>query len=86
MARFIAPATISSEQDLIEYYVENAEPVDPNAKAGYSERCIHSEIYKRYADVNSVIHSHSDAVVPYSISGESSGLIRYVCYQCWMPD
>jgi ribulose-5-phosphate 4-epimerase/fuculose-1-phosphate aldolase len=69
MSRDTAPATISSPRDLIEYWVENAEPVDPKAAAGYKERCIHSEVLKRYPDVNSVIHSHSDAVVPYSISG-----------------
>lgn len=69
MSRYIAPATISSERDLVEYYVDNAEPVDPNSPKGYSERCIHSEAMKRFPEVNAVIHSHSDAVVPYSISG-----------------
>ncbi|CAK4030023.1 Hypothetical predicted protein [Lecanosticta acicola] len=69
MSRYIAPATISSERDLVEYYVDNAEPIDPNSAKGYSERHIHSEILKRYASVNAVIHSHSDAVVPYTISG-----------------
>lgn len=69
MSRYIAPATISSEQDLIEYWVENAEPVDPTSVKGYSERCIHSEIFKKYPEVQSAIHSHSEAVVPYSISG-----------------
>lgn len=69
MSRYIAPATISSDRDVIEYYVSNAEPVDPNAALGYSERCIRSEIYRRYPDVQSVVHSHSEAVVPYSISG-----------------
>ena len=69
MSRYIAPGTISSESDLVEYYVEDAEPVDPNAPKGYSERCIHSEVMKRFKDVNAVVHSHSEAVVPYSISG-----------------
>ena len=71
MSRYIAPGTIASESDLIEYYVANADPVDPTATKGYSERCIHSEVYKRYPDIHSVIHSHSEAVVPYSISGWS---------------
>lgn len=69
MSRNAAPGTISSPGDLIEYYVEDARPVDPTAPAGFLERCIHSECYKRYPDVHSVIHSHSEAVVPYSISG-----------------
>jgi ribulose-5-phosphate 4-epimerase/fuculose-1-phosphate aldolase len=69
MSRYIAPATIASERDLNEYWIENAEPVDPNSSKGYSERCIHSEILKRFPNVNAVIHSHSQSVVPYSISG-----------------
>lgn len=69
MSRNAAPGTISSPGDLIEYYVEDARPVDPSAPAGFLERCIHSECYKRYPGVHSVIHSHSEAVVPYTISG-----------------
>ena len=59
MSRYIAPGTISSPNDLIEYYVENAEPVSPGAVKGYSERCIHSECYKLYPGVNAVIHRYS---------------------------
>ena len=69
MSRYIAPGTISSPNDLIEYHVKDAEPLDPTSSKGYSERCIHSECYKRFPNINSVIHSHSEAVVPYSISG-----------------
>lgn len=43
--------------------------IAPGAPKGYSERCIHSEMYKRYPGVQSIIHSHSEAVVPDSISG-----------------
>jgi ribulose-5-phosphate 4-epimerase/fuculose-1-phosphate aldolase len=71
MSRYIAPGTISSPMDLVEYNVSDASPVDPSSPNGYSERCIHSEIYKRFPEVHSVIHSHSEAVVPYSISGVS---------------
>ncbi|KAK5032603.1 hypothetical protein LTS07_004013 [Exophiala sideris] len=42
MSRNAAPGTISSPNDLIEYYVEDARPVDPNAAAGFLERCIHN--------------------------------------------
>ena len=69
MSRNAPPAIVSSRSDLIEYWVENAEPVDPKAAPGYAERCIHSEVLKRYPEVNSVIHSHSNAVVPFTISG-----------------
>ena len=68
MSRNMAPGSVTSLDDLVEYYVENAEPVNSNAPRGFMERYIHSEIYKRYAKVNSVVHSHSDATVPYTIS------------------
>jgi hypothetical protein len=41
------PALVSSPDDLVEYKVDSAEEVEKNAKPGYLERHIHSEIYKR---------------------------------------
>ncbi|KAF4635864.1 hypothetical protein G7Y89_g2228 [Cudoniella acicularis] len=64
-----APALVASSADLIEYRVVDSSPVDPNARKGYQERFIHSEIYKQFSDVNSVIHSHSEAVLPFTMSG-----------------
>ncbi|KAL2021344.1 hypothetical protein VTK56DRAFT_7315 [Thermocarpiscus australiensis] len=63
-----APAAVSSEADLVEYRVCNAEPLDPSAPGGHIERRIHSEIYKHFKDVNSIVHSHSAAIIPYTIS------------------
>jgi ribulose-5-phosphate 4-epimerase/fuculose-1-phosphate aldolase len=37
---------------------------------GFSERFIHSEIYKAYPDVHATVHSHSLAVIPFSISSQ----------------
>jgi ribulose-5-phosphate 4-epimerase/fuculose-1-phosphate aldolase len=68
MSRYIAPGTISSPSEIIEYHISNAEPVNPKETKGYSERHIHSEIYKRHDTVNAVVHSHADAVVPYTVS------------------
>lgn len=62
-----APALVESPKDLIEYYVKDASPVNPNAKKGYLERFIHSEVFKRFPEINSVIHSHSEAVLPYTL-------------------
>lgn len=66
LAAGIAPALVSSPNDLVEYYVSNASSVDPNAPTGYIERYIHSEVLKRFPEVNSVIHSHSEAIIPYA--------------------
>lgn len=64
-----APALVASADDLVTYQVEDASAVDPDAPRGYIERYIHSEMYKRYPDVNSVIHAHAAEVLPYAISG-----------------
>lgn len=37
-------------------------------RTGFSERFIHSEVYKAYPGTQSVLHSHSLDVVPFSIS------------------
>lgn len=68
MSLSIAPGTISSPADLVAYSVDNAEPIEPTHLRGYEERRIHSEIYKRHPDVCAVVHSHSEAVVPFAIS------------------
>ena len=63
------PALVSSPDDLVEYHVESAEAVEKDAKPGYLERHIHSEIYKRFPSVNSVVHSHCSEILPYCVSG-----------------
>jgi hypothetical protein len=64
------PALVSSQDDLVEYKVDSAEEVEKtNVKPGYLERHIHSEIYKRFPNVNSVVHSHAGDVLPYCVSG-----------------
>lgn len=68
MSGSLAPALVSSLSDLVEYHVEDASPVREDVPRGYAERVIHSELYKKYKDVRSVVHSHSEAVVPFSIS------------------
>lgn len=70
MSRNMAPGTMSSPDDLIEYYVRDAEPVDPGAAGkGFAERHIHSELYRRHPDVGAVVHSHAESVIPYTITG-----------------
>lgn len=64
-----APALVSSSADFVTYHVENASAVDPDAPRGYIERYIHSEIYKRFADVDCVVHAHAPDVLPYATSG-----------------
>ena len=69
MCGYMAPALVTYPDDLIEYRVEDSSPVNPGAKKGYSERFIHGEMYRRFPGVNCVVHSHSEAVLPYVASG-----------------
>ncbi|KAK3687600.1 class II aldolase and Adducin N-terminal domain-containing protein [Podospora appendiculata] len=70
MSRSIAPALIASLDDLVEYRVSDAEPVRPDPlKTGFAERHIHSEIYRRHNHINAAVHSHAEAVIPYTITG-----------------
>ncbi|GFF59484.1 acriflavine sensitivity control protein acr-2 [Aspergillus udagawae] len=69
MPRNLAPALMSSRADIVEYRVEDASPVDPDSPPGYVEGFIHSEIYKRYPEIHSVVHSHSPALLPFTITG-----------------
>ena len=62
----IGPATVSSPTDIGEYLISDGTPVN-GTKGGYAERYIHSEILKRYPDVNAVVHSHSEDVLPYTV-------------------
>ncbi|KAF2085855.1 arad-like aldolase/epimerase [Saccharata proteae CBS 121410] len=68
MSQNQAPALISSMSDIIEYNISDASPIDPDAAPGYSERCIHSEILKRFPAMNVVVHSHCADVLPFCIT------------------
>ncbi|TKA52772.1 hypothetical protein B0A49_12243 [Cryomyces minteri] len=63
----LAPALVSSPRDLVEYHVEDASPVNDDGRKGYAERFIHSEILKRFPGTNSVVHSHAEPVLPYTV-------------------
>ena len=67
LSRSLAPALVRAE-DIMEYD-ENSTPTDARGRALYLERFIHGEIYRARPDVQAVIHSHSPAVVPFSMTG-----------------
>jgi ribulose-5-phosphate 4-epimerase/fuculose-1-phosphate aldolase len=64
MARSMAPALVTAA-DIIEYD-SNSEPIDASGRASYIERYIHGEIYRVRLDVHAVVHSHSQAVIPFA--------------------
>jgi hypothetical protein len=63
MSRSLAPALVTAD-DLIEYDLDG-NPVDARGRASFLERFIHAEIYRARPDVQAVIHSHANAVIPF---------------------
>ena len=66
MARAIAPGIVSAA-DIMEFDLDS-NPVDRRDRSMFIERFIHGEIYKVRPDVDSVIHTHSMGVIPFSIT------------------
>lgn len=67
LARSLSPAIVEPD-DVIEFNLDGT-PVDPAEKRPlYLERFIHGGVYEKRADVMAVLHSHADAVLPFSIS------------------
>jgi ribulose-5-phosphate 4-epimerase/fuculose-1-phosphate aldolase len=61
-----APALVSAD-DIMEYDLDD-HPIDARGRASYVERFIHSEIYKARPEIQSIVHSHSPAVIPFGVS------------------
>jgi ribulose-5-phosphate 4-epimerase/fuculose-1-phosphate aldolase len=74
MSRARAPGLVVAA-DIMEFGMDG-EPVRPDGRPIYSERFIHSEIYKARPDVNGVVHSHSPTVIPFSVTREPLKPIR----------
>jgi ribulose-5-phosphate 4-epimerase/fuculose-1-phosphate aldolase len=66
LSRDLAPELVTAE-DILEYDLDS-NPVDARGRSQYLERFIHGEIYRARADVKAVVHNHSPAVIPFSLS------------------
>ena len=67
LARSRSPELIELA-DLMRFELDGS-PVDARGRTPYGERMIHGAIYEARPDVGSVIHFHSYAVLPFTISG-----------------
>ena len=67
MPRAMPPSLVSTA-DLLELRVADSQPIDPKGAKVNGERYIHGEIYKARPDVMAVIHTHSQAVIPLSLT------------------
>jgi ribulose-5-phosphate 4-epimerase/fuculose-1-phosphate aldolase len=66
MPRAMPPALVS-RADIVELDLD-CKPVMPNAPRLNGERYIHCEVYKARQDVQSVIHTHDLAVIPFGLT------------------
>src|SRR5260370_14939841 len=63
-----APDCIEKD-DIMEFMLDGT-PVDPRGRAPYLERFIHGALYEARPDVISVVHNHSESVIPFGVTGE----------------
>ena len=66
ISRSRAPALVGAD-DIMQYDLDD-NAIDARGRASYLERFIHSEIYRARPDVHAIVHSHSPAVIPFSVS------------------
>jgi ribulose-5-phosphate 4-epimerase/fuculose-1-phosphate aldolase len=66
LARSMAPGLVTAADIMV--FDPEGEAVDPQGRTVYLERFIHSEIYKAQPQVTAVVHSHSPAVIPFSVT------------------
>lgn len=68
LSRNRAPALVRADDILC--LDMNGDLAEPSEHRSYLERFIHSEIYKARPDVMSVVHSHSQSVIPFGATGQ----------------
>ena len=66
LARSVAPELVTTA-DIMEYDLDGA-PLDARGRTSYRERFIHSEIYRVRADVNAIVHCHTESLIPFGVS------------------
>ena len=76
LARNMAPAQVTAD-DILTFSHDGVTVDAPQARP-YLERFIHGSIYRARPDVMAVVHSHSPAIVPFSVSRRTR--LRPVCH------
>jgi len=77
LSRARAPELIEPG-DLMEFALDGT-AIDPAGRAPYAERFIHGAVYAARPDVQSVVHHHSPAVIPFSVTGAPLSPIMHMC-------
>ena len=67
LSRSRAPDCIERD-DIMEFTLDGA-AVDARSRAPYLERFIHGALYEARPEVMSVVHNHSESVIPFGVTG-----------------
>lgn len=70
---------VARRQDVVELD-QDSRAVNPANVRVYSERFIHGEIYRVRPDVQSVIHSHAPAVLPFGVTDQPLQALIHTAY------
>ena len=68
LSRSRAPALVMAG-DIMEFDLDSS-PIDAKGRGLFLERFIHGETYRARPEVNAVVHSHSPAVIPFSVTDQ----------------
>src|SRR5215467_14195763 len=70
LSRSRAPDCIEAG-DIMEFTLDGT-PVDARGRSPYLERFIHGALYEARPDVMSVVHNHSESVIPFGVVATAS--------------
>jgi ribulose-5-phosphate 4-epimerase/fuculose-1-phosphate aldolase len=77
LSRARAPECIDVE-DLMEFTFDGT-PIDPAGRTPYAERFIHGAVYDARPDVRAIVHHHSPAVIPFSVTAAQLSPVMHMC-------
>ena len=67
LSRHKAPGLVTVD-DIMEFDLDS-QPIDQRGRTLYGERFIHGEIYRARPDVQSIVHAHTPAIIPFGVTG-----------------
>jgi len=77
MARARAPEVVEAD-DIMEFTLDGT-PIDAKGRRPYLERFIHGAMFEARPDVQSVVHNHSEKVIPFGATGIPLKPIMHNC-------
>jgi ribulose-5-phosphate 4-epimerase/fuculose-1-phosphate aldolase len=77
LSRARAPECIDVE-DLMEFTFDGT-PIDPAGRTPYAERFIHGAVYDARPGVRAIVHHHSPAVIPFSVTAVQLSPVMHMC-------